>query len=44
MRKRPFLTALGSIAALATSVLALASAANPDQMSNPIPALRQQVP
>ncbi|GIE76343.1 hypothetical protein Aph02nite_22930 [Actinoplanes philippinensis] len=39
MRKRPFLTALGSIAALTTSVLAFpapASAANPDQMSNPM--------
>ncbi|WP_103342538.1 RICIN domain-containing protein [Amycolatopsis sp. CA-126428] len=39
MRKRPFLTALGSIAALAASMLAFptaASAANPGQISNPM--------
>jgi Ricin-type beta-trefoil lectin domain len=39
MRKSPLLTALGSIAALATSILAFptpALAANPDQISNPM--------
>jgi hypothetical protein len=39
MRKRPILTALGSVAALATSILAFpaaAMAANPSQITNPM--------
>jgi hypothetical protein len=39
MRKSPLLTAFGGIAALATAILAFptpASAANPDQISNPM--------
>jgi hypothetical protein len=39
MRKSPFLTVLGSIAALAAGILAFptaASAGNPDQISNPM--------